>query len=90
MHIPALDTADEAFYAPLADLDVGDARVYLGLVHLMNSFEERYRVAKRYLPTFGLGAYCGLGRLDPTQVAGNFDDHREAVAIAERVCAHGH
>ncbi len=29
----------------------------------MDSLEERYRTARKFLPEFGLGAYCGLGRL---------------------------
>lgn len=88
MHIPALDTADEAFYAPLAKLTLGDTRVYLGLIHSMDSFAERLGLARRFLPDFGLGAYCGLGRLEPDQVAASFDDHLRAVAIAGR--ANGH
>ena len=82
MHIPALDTVDPGFYAPLADLRLGDARVYLGLVHSMNSFVERLAAARAVLPDFGLGGYCGLGRLEPDQVAGNFADHLHAIDIA--------
>ena len=85
MHIPALDTVDEAFYAPLANLALGDARIYLGLVHSMDSFEERYRQARRFLPDFGLAAYCGLGRLEPGQVAGCLADHIDALAKADRI-----
>jgi len=85
MHIPALDTCEEGFYAPLAGLKVGDARVYLGLIHSMDSFAERYEVARKFLPEFGLGAYCGLGRLEPEQVAGNFQDHLRAVSIAQEL-----
>ena len=85
IHIPALDTSDEAFYAPLADLVVGDTRVYLGMVHSMNSFEDRYRSAQKFLPKFGLGAYCGLGRLEPEAVKGSFADHLRALEIAREV-----
>lgn len=81
-HIPALDTSADEFYAPLAELDVGAARIFLGLVHSMESFSQRYRAAKKYLPEFGMGAYCGLGRLEPEKVEGSFRDHQRAVAIA--------
>ena len=84
-HIPALDTSDEDFYAPLADLAVGDTRIFLGLIHSMETFEQRYRTACKFLPDFGLGAYCGLGRLVPEQVEGIFTDHLRAVAIARDV-----
>jgi hypothetical protein len=82
MHIPALDTADEAFYAPLADLELGDTRIYMGLVHSMDSFAERYAAAKRFLPDFGLAGYCGFGRLNPDQIDGALSDHLRAVEIA--------
>ena len=84
LHIPALDTSDEAFYAALADLVVGETCVYLGMVHSMDSFEERYRAARKFLPDFGLGAYCGLGRLEPDHVEKSFADHLRALEIAKR------
>ena len=87
IHIPALDTEDEGFYASLADLALGHTRVYLGLVHTMETFEARYRVARKFLPDFGLGAYCGMGRLEPEAVPGSFKDHVKAVEIARRVSA---
>src|SRR5262249_11825890 len=37
------------------------ARVYLGAIHNMAGFEERIAMARKYLPKFGLGAYCGFG-----------------------------
>lgn len=82
MHIPALDTSDAAFYAPLSELKLGDARVYLGLVHSMDSFPERLAAARAVLPDFGLAGYCGLGRLGPDEVSGNFADHLRAVDLA--------
>ena len=44
---------------------VGGARVYLGLIHSMASFKARLAVARKYLPDFGLAAYCGFGRTRP-------------------------
>lgn len=84
-HLPALDTTEDAFYAPLAELDIGSAQVYLGLVHSMESFSARYKVAKKHLPEFGMGAYCGLGRLQPGDVEGCFKDHQRAMAIAQEI-----
>jgi hypothetical protein len=37
------------------------ARVYLGAIHNMERFQARIAVARKYLPEFGLGAYCGFG-----------------------------
>lgn len=79
MHIPTLDTVDDAFYAPLAGLNVGSARVYLGMVHSMASFDARLAVAKRHLRDFGLGAYCGFGRIPPSDLPGIVQDHVRAL-----------
>jgi hypothetical protein len=82
VHIPALDRSDDEFYAPLAGLTVGDARVYLGLIHSMASFAQRLAVARKFLPAFGLAAYCGFGRIPPEQLPQILDDHRTALKLA--------
>ncbi|MDB5572689.1 MAG: hypothetical protein JWN93_3872 [Hyphomicrobiales bacterium] len=81
-HIPALDRLDDAFYAPLANLDVGDTRVYLGLVHSMDSFQQRLEIARRYLPDFGVAAYCGFGRTPPEELPKVLQDHLTAIKLA--------
>lgn len=61
---------DEAFYAPLDDLDVGDARVYLGLIHLHDGADgarQRIELARRHLPEFGVATQCGWGRRPPNE-----------------------
>lgn len=78
LHIPTLDRTDDAFYAPLADLDPRGARVYLGLIHNMSSYAERLDVARKILPEFGVAAYCGLGREAPSAVDQVLADHLEA------------
>ena len=83
MHLPTLDTVDDAFYAPLTGLNVGGARVYLGMVHSMGSFDSRLAVAKRHLPDFGLGAYCGFGRIPPADLPGIVQDHVRALKALE-------
>lgn len=82
VHIPALDTIDENFYAPLRNLEPQGARVYLGLIHNMNSFAERLSIARKYIADFGLGAYCGFGRMPPAALPEVLNDHLEAVRIA--------
>ena len=81
VHIPTLDRADEAFYAPLAGLEAGGARVYLGAIHNMKTLKERVEVASRFLPDFGLAAYCGFGRTPPAAVPQILLDHLEAHRI---------
>jgi len=80
LHIPALDRVDEAFYRPLADLKPGGARVYLGLIHSMNTYKARLAVARKFLPDFGVAAYCGFGRLPSAELPGILQDHLDAVS----------
>ena len=83
MHIPALDRSDEEFYAPLARLAPADARVYLGLIHSMASFKQRLAAARRFLPAFGLAAYCGFGRIPPEELPQILEDHLTALKLAD-------
>lgn len=65
VHFPTLGSADDAFFAPLRDLDVGGARVYLGAVHHLHGaggLRAQLAQARKYLPEFGLAAPCGFGR----------------------------
>jgi hypothetical protein len=74
------DRDDDAYFAPLDDLDVGDALVYLGLVHLTDGKEgtmKRIALAEQHLARFGLATECGFGRRSPEQVAQLLDLHAE-------------
>ena len=82
IHVPVLDRTDDAFFAPLKNLDPQGARVYLGAIHTMERFKERLAVARKYLPEFGLGAYCGFGRLPPSELPAVLADHLKAVELA--------
>jgi hypothetical protein len=78
IHIPLLDTFDDAFVAPLADLRTYGGRVYLGAIHNMERFSERVAKARKYLPDFGVGAYCGLGRMPADEVPKALEEHIKA------------
>jgi len=82
VHIPALDRSDDAFYAPLGGLDAKGARVYLGVIHSMATLPQRLEAARKYLPAFGLAAYCGFGRTPPGEMPRILQDHLDAVRIA--------
>ena len=82
VHLPALNRSDDAFYAPLANLDVGKARVYLGMIHSMDTLAERIAAARKFLPDFGLAAYCGFGRTPPETLPAIMKDHHKALEIA--------
>jgi hypothetical protein len=81
VHIPTLDSTDEAFYAPLSQLNAKGARVYLGAIHNMATLKERLDVARKFLPDFGLAAYCGFGRTPPSELSRILQDHVTALKI---------
>lgn len=80
IHIPVLPDVQESFFAPLADLKPGGARVYLGMIHTMRNYAERMRMARNYLEDFGVGAYCGFGRESPSEMDRVLKEHLQAVA----------
>ena len=50
----------------------------------MANFKQRLAVARKYLPEFGLGAYCGFGRMPVSELPNVLADHLQAVEIASR------
>jgi len=51
------------------------------MIHSMPSFRERLAVARKFVPDFGLGAYCGFGRTPPEQLPQLLADHLKAVEL---------
>lgn len=66
VHMPVqLSELTDAFYAPLERLDVGDARVYIGLTDPSDGLQgalKRVDLARRHCPSFGVSTPCGWGR----------------------------
>jgi hypothetical protein len=65
LHFPTLSSADDAFFAPLAQLKSDGARVYLGAIHHMHDADGlrgQIRAARRHVGNLGLAAPCGFGR----------------------------
>lgn len=60
-HLPAMADSDEAYFAPLAGLDVGDAEIFLGLEcnDGIEGMDRRMAAARKALPEFGVAHYCG-------------------------------
>jgi len=81
IHIPALDRTDEDFYAPLAGIDQSTTRIYLGMIHSMDTLATRLDVARKFVPEFGLAAYCGFGRIPPEELPQILADHLKAVEL---------
>jgi hypothetical protein len=85
LHLPVpADRDDPAYFAPLADLDVGDGTaVHLGVVHDdgLAGASRRIAAAARVLPDFGVATECGFGRRDPATIDDLLDLHREVAAL---------
>lgn len=86
VHMPVpINRGDDAYFAPLRDLNVGDARVFLGLVHYDDGVEgtlARLKTAQKHLPDFGVATECGFGRRRPETLPELLRIHRQ---IAEQL-----
>jgi len=81
-----LRSEDRAFFRPLADLEPGGARVFLGIILPVDGVpgvRRRQATAARYLGDFGVAMYCGFGRQPGRDAAVTMRDHR-AAALAAR------
>lgn len=85
VHMPVVRHPQDAFFAPLGDLDVGDAKVYLGLVHHtdgVEGFRHRAELARRHLQGLGISSVCGYGRVDPGELVQALRLHRACAEAA--------
>jgi hypothetical protein len=82
-----LRSEDERFFRPLTDLDVGDTRVFLGIVLPLDGIpglQRRHATASRFLDDFGVAMYCGFGRQPGQDGEETMREHRETVrALAD-------
>jgi hypothetical protein len=81
-----LRSEEDGFFAPLAGLDPGDARVYLGIVLPLDGaagLRRRKATASRHLADFGVAMYCGFGRQRGRDFMETMRDHRDT-ALASR------
>ena len=66
VHMPVpKDRKDEGYFEPLQNLRMGDAKLYLGLVHAHDQAgtEARIKAAQAVLQkSFGVATECGMGR----------------------------
>src|SRR5262249_37529902 len=65
LHIPTLESTEEAWFAPLKDLKAPGAKVYMGAIHHLHGpdgLRAQLNMMKKYLPDFGIGSPCGFGR----------------------------
>ena len=78
VHLPMTKDADRTFCEPLADLDIGDARVFLGIEWKdgPHAMLRRPKTAREFSPSFGISHYCSYGRDSVEQMAELLEDLR--------------
>ena len=77
-----LRSEDTRFFAPLADLQMSGARVFLGIVLPLDGIsglKRRHASASRYLKDFGVAMYCGFGRQPGQNGIETMREHRVVV-----------
>ena len=84
MHMPVpRDRSDDAYFAPLANLDIGDAELSLGLVHITDGLEGtqgRIAAAEKFVSDFGISTECGFGRRPAETIPELLRIHAEAAS----------
>jgi hypothetical protein len=84
LHLPVpIERDDDAYFAPLDDLDIGDTELYLGLVHREDGAEgaeRRIAAASRHVDRFGVGTECGIGRAPEGTTEDILRTHAEVAA----------
>lgn len=83
IHLPVpIERDDDAYFAPLEQLAIGDAELYLGLVHREDGVDgarRRIETAARHVEAFGVATECGIGRAPQDATEDIFRTH---VAVA--------
>jgi len=80
-----LRSEDDSFFRPLAGLEPGDARVYLGIILPLDGvpgMRRRKDTASRHLADFGVAMYCGFGRQPGRDAAETLRDHQQTALAA--------
>ena len=90
VHMPVIREPEDDFFAPLRDLAIGSARVFLGLVHHtdgVEGFRRRTGLARHHLDSFGISSVCGYGRVDPAELPRILAVHRDCAVDLARATA---
>jgi hypothetical protein len=80
-----LRSEDDSFFRPLAGLETGGTRVFLGIILPIDGvagMRRRKTTASRYLDDFGVAMYCGFGRQPGRDGMQTLRDHRRTALAA--------
>ncbi len=88
VHMPVpRNRTDDAYFAPLADLSIGSAKLFIGLVHLTDgaqgSLERLAAFRRHYRGPHGIATECGWGRRQPETIRALMQVHREVAAALD-------
>jgi hypothetical protein len=76
--------SDDAYFAPLSQLNIGQTKLFIGLVHMTDGTEgslKRLATFRRhYNGPFGVATECGWGRRQPETIPALMQVHREVAA----------
>ena len=85
IHLPVpKDRSDTPYFSPLKRLDIGDATLFLGLVHSHdeNGTKQRLKAAQAVCPyPFGISTECGMGRTPLEEVDSIFTISKNVTAV---------
>ena len=70
---------DDMYFRPLRDLQIGDTKVYLGVINSdgVEGARERIDAARKHLSRFGVAGECGFGRENAEDVPGILELHKQ-------------
>jgi methionine synthase II (cobalamin-independent) len=72
IHMPVLrERNDDAYFAPLKDLNIGDTELVLGLVHYTDGVKgtrSRMQAADKVISHYSIATECGFGRRSPETI----------------------
>lgn len=85
VHMPVpRNRSDDAYFMPLHDLDIGNTKLFIGLVHLTDGTAgtlQRLAAFKRhYTGPHGIATECGWGRRKPETLPALLKVHQEVAA----------
>lgn len=76
---------DDDYFAPLKKLDIGETKLYIGLIHLTDgvqgSLDRLNTFRKHYSGDFGVATECGWGRRNADTIPKLMDVHRELAEL---------
>jgi hypothetical protein len=86
-HMPVpVNRNDDGYFESLKNLNIGNSKLYLGLIHLSDGIEgakSRMNSALKYVSNFGIATECGMGRRPKDTIPELLRIHKKAAEILQ-------